>query len=103
MNYSIHFRPEVEKDLLIGYFWYEEKNRGLGEEFLQLFYLQVEEIRNNPLLYKKVHKENRRSLLKSFPYAVYYQIENEKIIVFGLFHCARNPNYLHDLLANRTK
>ena len=72
MSYTLHFRPEVEKDLITGYLWYEEKRRGLGEEFLRIFYSQLRDISSNPLIFRIVRKEIRRSILKKFPYAVYF-------------------------------
>lgn len=53
MSYTLHFRPEIEKDLITGYLWYEEKTKGLGEEFLRVFYAQVRDISENPLLFIK--------------------------------------------------
>jgi hypothetical protein len=103
MSYTLHFRPEIEKDLITGYLWYEEKTKGLGEEFLRVFYAQVKGISENPLLFRKVRKEIRRGILKKFPYAVYFQIENQEIVVFGLFHCARNPDNLNIFLDTRSE
>jgi hypothetical protein len=37
MSFSLSFLPEVEKDALAGYIWYEEKAIGLGEDFLRIF------------------------------------------------------------------
>lgn len=56
-----------------------------------MFYACAGEIRQNPLLYPKVHNEFRRRLLRRFPYAMYFTIQGDKIIVLGLFHCARDP------------
>jgi hypothetical protein len=33
MKYDLHFLAEVEGDVIAGYSWYEDKSRGLGEEF----------------------------------------------------------------------
>jgi hypothetical protein len=38
MTYSLRFLPEVEEDVIAGYVWYEEKSKGLGEDFLRIFY-----------------------------------------------------------------
>ena len=38
MTYVLRFLPIIEEDALAGYTWYEEKARGLGGEFLRLFY-----------------------------------------------------------------
>ena len=101
MTYSLRFLPEVEEDVIAGYEWYEEKSKGLGEDFLRIFYASAIEISRNPLIYPKVHEEFRRRLLRRFPYAVYFTVENSEIIVFGLFHCARDPRSIRTELGNR--
>ena len=103
MTYILRFLPEVEEDVMCGYTWYEEKARGLGEEFLRMFYACANEILWNPLLYSKVFQDFRRRLLRRFPYAAYFTIEKDQIIVFGLFHCARNPQTIDAELQNREK
>ena len=50
MNYSLLFLPEIENDIDSGRMWYEQKSRGLGEEFLRMFYARAQEIQRNPLL-----------------------------------------------------
>ena len=94
MTYSLRFVPEVEEDAINGHLWYESKSKGLGEEFLRIFYAAASAISHNPLQYPIVYHEFRRCLLRRFPYAVYFQVDNNQIIVFGLFHCARNPQIM---------
>lgn len=103
MTYILRFLPEVEEDVINGYVWYESKSRGLGEDFLRMFYAYANEILWNPLRYPKVYQDFRRRLLRRFPYAIYFEIENDQIIVFGLFHCARNPQAINAELENREK
>ncbi|MBI4825505.1 MAG: type II toxin-antitoxin system RelE/ParE family toxin [Nitrospirae bacterium] len=103
MTYTLRFLPEVEEDVINGYFWYESKSRGLGEDFLRMFYAYANEILWNLLHYPKVYQNFRRRLLRRFPYAIYFEIENDQIIVFGLFHCARNPQAINAELENREK
>ena len=78
MIYEIRFLPEVEEDVMSAYSRYEEKVRGLGEEFLRTFYASSSLISRNPLLYKKVYGDFRRILLRRFPYSVYFMIEEKK-------------------------
>jgi len=101
MTYDLRFLPEVEEDVIAGYVWYEEKASGLGEEFLRLFYAGVNRIQRNPLLYPMVYGEFHRSLLRRFPYAVYYRMEANQIMVSGLFHCARDPRMITRKLRGR--
>ena len=103
MKYVLRFLPEVEEDLFSGYLWYEDKVRGLGEEFLRIFYASANNLSRNALLYKKVYGDLRRLLLRRFPYAIYFQIEKNQIIVYGLFHCARDPRAVELKLSDRNK
>jgi plasmid stabilization system protein ParE len=101
MTCTIRFLPEIERDLIIGYRWYESKNVGLGEEFLRLFYTFANEISHEPMLYPRVYNEFRRRLMRRFPYAIYFRIEDRQIIIFGLFHSARDPRAIKRNLKKR--
>lgn len=101
MTYTLHFLPEIEEDIIAGYVWYEVKSPGLGEEFLRIFYACAEEIPRNPHLYPKIYNEFRRRLLRRFPYAIYFMVKDDQIIVFGLFHCARDPRNVKRKLRKR--
>ncbi len=103
MNYRLLLAPEIEGDVLDGYRWYESKARGLGEDFLRIFYALSSEIARNPMIYQKVYGDFRRRLLKRFPYSIYFLIEDDLIIVFGLFHCARYPRKIIEILKSREK
>lgn len=103
MTYTLRFLAEVEEDVIGGYVWYETKSPGLGEEFLRVFYACAGEIPRNPLLYPKVHGEFRRHLLRRFPYSIYFRIEDDTIIVFGVFHCARDPRTVGSKLRDRNE
>jgi toxin ParE1/3/4 len=101
MTYTLEFLHEVEADVITGYVWYEEKLQGLGDDFLRVFYASAHEIQSNPLLYPKVYGEFRRRLIRRFPYAIYFTMQNYQIIVFGVFHCARHPQAIRVALQNR--
>jgi len=101
MTYALRFQPEVEGDVRSGRAWYEGKSRGLGDELLRMFYASCEELPRNPHLYPQVHRDFRRCLLRRFPYAIYFTIEEDIVVVFGLFHCARDPRRLRETLRNR--
>jgi plasmid stabilization system protein ParE len=103
MTYSARFLPDVEEDAIGGYVWYEAKSPGLGEEFLRVFYACASEIPRNPLLYPKIYGEFRRRLLRRFPYAIYFMIKENQVVVIGLFHCARDPHSVGKKLQGREK
>jgi plasmid stabilization system protein ParE len=101
MTYTLRFLPAVEEDALAGYRWYEQRALGLGEEFLRMFYACAGEIPQNPSLYPAIHRTFRRRLLRRFPYAIYFRIVDDEVVVFGLFHCARNPRTIDAALQDR--
>ncbi len=101
MTYTLRFLPEVEEDVISGYEWYERKSSGLGEDFIRMFYVYASEISRSPLLYPKIYNKFHRRLLRRFPYAIYFTIENDQVIVFGLFHCARDPRTIKTKLQDR--
>ena len=103
MTYSLRFLPEIEEDVIGGYVWYEGKSPGLGEEFLRMFYACACEIARSPLKYQKVDGGFRRCLLRRFPYAIYFMIKDDQVIVCGFFHCARDPGAIRMKLNDREK
>lgn len=101
MTYPISFVPEVENDVLSGYYWYGEKSVKLGDDFLEIFFAAIERLTKNPLQFGKVDGEFRRILLKRFPFAIYFIVRKNRITVYGVFHCARDPEYIYESLHDR--
>ena len=42
-------------------------------------------------MYGVVHENYRRGLVRRFPYAVFYEHKESTVIVYGVFHTARDP------------
>lgn len=101
MTYALRFVPEVEDDAVAAYVWYERKAAGLGRDFLRRLYACAGDIAERPFPYRKVHREFRRRLLDRFPFAVYFSMEGDHVVVFGVFHCARAPRAIRGALGDR--
>ena len=91
MSHELELRPEAEADALEAYRWYNELLPGLGEEFLAEIDRALEIIRANPEATRKLHREFRRVLTRRFPYAVFYAVRVDRIVVFAVLHTARDP------------
>jgi toxin ParE1/3/4 len=87
-------RPEAEADLTDAYRWYEERNRGLGVEFLRSVEASLFSLQKNPEAYLKIHKNIRRALIRRFPYGIFYVFEQKTIVILAVFHVRRNPKLL---------
>lgn len=83
--------PEAEQDLAEAYAWYEDQRSGLGEEFLGCVDASIEAIRRTPQMYPVVHESYRRALIRRFPYAVFFEHENDTVTVYCVFHSSQDP------------
>jgi plasmid stabilization system protein ParE len=84
--------PEAELDIADAYVWYEGRRAGLGEEFLSSVDACLEGIRRRPEMYPVVHEDYRRSLIRRFPYAVFYEPSEAAVTIYAVFHTSRNPD-----------
>lgn len=54
-------------------------------------------VQKQPLAFRLVHRTFRRVLLRRFPYALFYQFEEDRIVVVAVLHQARDPRVLRRL------
>lgn len=77
-------------DLLHGYRFYEKQEYGLGNYFLDSLFSDIDSL----LVFAGIHRMQfgkYRLLAKRFPFAVYYSIQNEIILVFAVLDCRQDP------------
>ena len=84
--------PEAEQDIAEAYAWYEARRVGLGEEFLSCVDACIQAICRMPEMHGAIHEAYRRTLVRRFPYAVFYEYINQLVTVYGLFHTSRDPH-----------
>ena len=84
-------RPLAEADLEDAARWYSDKRAGLAERFLTDVDQTFARIRERPFQFPTVAGEVRRALLHTFPYAVYFQVFDEIVVVVAVLHLRRNP------------
>jgi len=91
MKYSLLIKEEADLDIAEAYKWYEDKSKDFGNEFL----IELDEyfslIEGNPYLCQVRYKSYRLLPLKRFPYLIVYEIENENVIVYSVFHMSKDP------------
>jgi plasmid stabilization system protein ParE len=84
-------RPEAEADLVTARDWYERQRTGLGAAFLLCVEEVLERIDRTPEIYRVVYHDVRRALTRRFPYAVYYRVVSNDVVVLGTLHTRRDP------------
>ena len=83
--------PEAEQDTDEAIAWYDQKSTVLADEFLRYVNKCIHSIEQYPEMYPRVHRKMRRALLEVFPYQVIYEIDPTEIVVYAIYHCARDP------------
>jgi toxin ParE1/3/4 len=90
-EYRLVAEPRAELDIAAAYQWYEREGAGLGLEFLQELSSAYDRIVEDPLKYRDLESGIRRALLRRFPYAVYFAVESNVVVILAVLHVSRNP------------
>lgn len=89
--HTIKVKPLAIQMAKDAYDWYEEQKMGLGDLFLAELGRCYTKLENHPLHYQKLKKNYRHLVLNTFPYVLIFEVIGEEIIIFAVFHTARNP------------
>jgi toxin ParE1/3/4 len=92
------YHPSAEAEVVEATRYYEAKDAGLGERFLQEYEAAVVRIVEAPDRWKIVEVDLRRHLLSQFPYGIYYRLEGDEIRILVVKHHSRHPAYWRDRL-----
>ncbi len=99
---QIRILPEVWDDLDEAASWYIQKeDRELGRRFVAAFRSQLPEIASFAGTHRLIYKEFSRVFAKPFPYAIYFRIKDDWVVVTLLWHTAKNPADLKNTLNER--
>ena len=94
MNYRFLVSARSEFKDAVDY--YNQRQEGLGIEFAQEVDVVVGRILADPTSYEKF-SENIYSLrTKRFPYAVFYALDDETVVILAVMHLRRKQGYWKD-------
>ncbi|MDZ8085961.1 MAG: type II toxin-antitoxin system RelE/ParE family toxin [Nostoc sp. DedQUE12b] len=91
MSYQLIISPEAEVDIQDAFEWYEQRESGVGSEFVRAVDSCLALIERNPSTYPVVYQQARRLLIRRFSYGVIYVVEENVITVIACYHVKRNP------------
>jgi plasmid stabilization system protein ParE len=86
-------RPAANADIEDIFDWYEEQRPGLGDEFFAEVLATFKTISAHPTGFQLLKRNTRRALLHRFPYAIYFRVRQEFILVVACIHGRRNPRH----------
>ena len=105
VSYRVDVDDLVLDDLQSGCTWYEDQHEGLGERFAAAFFSCLDEIAEHPFAcprYLGAGADLRHTLIEDFPYAVYFRVVGQCVIVSIVFHGSRDPATLRRGLRRRS-
>lgn len=89
----IEILDEAQQDLIEGFYFYENRESGLGSYFLDCLFSDIDSL----ILYAGIHRivfGYHRLLSKRFPFAIYYLVEQDLTRVHAILDCRRNPTWI---------
>jgi len=87
------FHPEAESEFVAAQDFYDGREFGLGEEFLDEVRRTVDRIIKHPDSWPRYTRRTRRCLCNRFPYSVIYRHTNDEITIYAVAHQKRKPGY----------
>ncbi len=94
---KVRILDEAEQDLVEGFRFYESREAGLGDYFLDSLFSDIDSLR----LYAGIHSMHfgyHRLLSKRFPFAVYYKVDSKAASVWAVLDCRQDPVKIADRL-----
>ena len=85
--------PEVPEELEAAALWYEDRQPGLGGDFLDEYRVALHRILAAPGRPRKILGHNRKLNLNRFPYAIIYSVESDALYIKAVMHLHRRPFY----------
>ena len=89
--FRVIFTQAARAELIQAQDWYEGEVPGLGRRFRQAIDTLAERMSANPRQFPVVFKSVRRALLRRFPYALFFVVEEQTLFVIACFHASRDP------------
>jgi len=102
-EYQLIINSFAEGDLKIASGWYASQKAGLDIEFIVEIEKSLGRIQQNPQQFPIIRKQIRMSIVKRFPYGIYFYTAGEIINIFAVFHFSRNPKILRKRSASLFK
>lgn len=90
MTLKVVFRPAARAEFDGATLWYEDRQPGLGAQFVAEIDRAVDLASRYPDRYPAQHDEIRCVRVRRFPYSVFYTAESEQIVVLAVFHARRD-------------
>lgn len=91
----ICFLESARNELAAASTYYDSQNPGLGQELVREVRRLCGSILDHPMAGSEIRPDIRRRLLRRFPFAILYSVDEDSILVIAMAHHRREPGYWH--------
>jgi plasmid stabilization system protein ParE len=98
---QVRFLPEADAELAEARVWYRQQRAGLDKELMQRIDETLQRISDAPRRFPHVYRRLRRAIVRQFPFAIFYEVTKDEILVFAVFHSRRDPKQLTSRVKRR--
>ena len=95
---KIRISSAANRDLIEGYHFYENQKENLGTYFLDSLFSDIDSLEIYAGIHPVFFGRYYRLLSKRFPFAVYYRLNTDEILVYAVLDCRRDPAWIRDRL-----
>ncbi len=86
------------EDIAEGFLYYEDKEFGLGHYFETSVLSDIRSLHLYAGLHEVWFERYFRKVCDTFPYALFYRIENEHVLVYAVLDLRRDPAWIRNRL-----
>lgn len=91
MTFKLIIKEEAQLEVIEAFLYYEGKQNGLGDLFLDHLNSYFKWIRNYPFHFSQKRKPFREAVVKRFPFIIIYEVLESEVIVYSVFNTWQDP------------
>ena len=91
MTLPARFHPEAEAEFAEAITWYADRSLDLALDFADAVDEGIAAVQQHRNRYPTIHKEVCRSLVRRFPYGIFYEVRPHELKVLAVYHLHRDP------------
>ncbi len=95
---KIRILSSALQDLREGYEFYEKQAEGIGAYFMDSLFSDIDSLILNAGVHPIYFGGYHRMLSKRFPFAIYYKVAKDQVVVYTVLDCRRNPAWIRKKL-----
>ena len=102
MSRELIFLPELSRDFIEGFNYYEALSPGRGgERFEAAFQRALQQIEAGVTTHFEAFEHFHRVCLPGFPYNLYYRLVENRAVIAGVLYARFDPKRIQEMLRQR--